>query len=157
MATIYQVKNYDYFEELLDYLYHKECAWKDRIDHSLTDDIWSDYKSQLGLHVDDMGRITYGEFKELVEYSEGEEIVKSTPIDELYKEDERALRKSFFDTIQNLESQIGMIQEYTFSDKTDEVQWMKYLTELYGYSKKVQELFEEYYSDLAYVLANDDE
>lgn len=82
MATIYQVTTYERFQELLDYLYAKECFWKDRVDKTRIDDIWNDYKSKLGLYVDELGRIEYGLFREMVDDRLIENIVKSSVSEE---------------------------------------------------------------------------
>lgn len=157
MATIYQVKNYDYFEELLKYLYDKECVWVDMSYYLNTDELWEKYKSKLGLYVDDHDVIYYGLFKGLVEFNVGAKVIKEkTTVDELRKADNKALRKDFIKTLQNLSGKIGTIEELCFDDASEET-WARHLNELYVYAKHTKELIEEYDDHLAYILANDDE
>lgn len=157
MATIYQVKNYEHFEELLQYLYDKEYVWVDKVCYSITDEIWGQYKSRLGLYVDDHGVIYYGLFKGLVEFNIDAKVIKAkTTVDELRNADDKALRKDFIKTLQNLSGKIGTIEELCFDDASEET-WAKHLNELYVYAKHTKELIEEYDEHLAYVLANDDE
>lgn len=157
MATIYQVKNYEYFEELLKYLYDKEYVWADKSCYSNTDNIWEKYKSRLGLYVDDHDVIYYGLFKGMVEFNIDAEVVKSKiTVDELRNEDNKALRKDFIKTLQNLSGKIGTIEELCFDDASEET-WARHLNELYVYAKHTKELIEEYDDHLTYILANDDE
>lgn len=157
MATIYQVKNYEHFEELLQYLYDKEYVWVDKVCYSITDEIWDQYKSRLGLYVDDHGIIYYGLFKGLVEFNVGAKVIKAkTTVDELRKADNKALRKDFIKTLQNLSGKIGTIEELCFDDASEET-WARHLNELYIYAKHTKELIEEYDDHLAYILAHDDE
>ena len=157
MATIYQVKNYEHFEELLKYLYDKECVWVDMIYYSTTDEIWEKYKSRLGLYVDDHGVIYYGLFKGMVEFNlDAEVIKKNITVEELKKIDNEALGKDFIETIQNLAGKIGTVEDLCFSDESEET-WARHLNELYVYAKHTKELIEEYDDHLAYVLAHDDE
>lgn len=157
MATIYQVKNYEHFEELLQYLYDKEYVWVDKVCYSITDEIWDQYKSRLGLYVDDHGIIYYGLFKGLVEFNVGTKVIKAkTTVDELRKADNKALRKDFIKTLQNLSGKIGTIEELCFDDASEET-WARHLNELYIYAKHTKELIEEYDDHLAYILAHDDE
>lgn len=157
MATIYQVKNYEHFEELLKYLYDKECVWVDMNYYSATDEIWEKYKSRLGLYVDDYGVIYYGLFTGLVEFSVGAKVIKAkTTVDELRNEDNKVLRKDFIKTLQNLSGKIGTIEELCFDDASEET-WARHLNELYVYAKHTKELIEEYDDHLTYILANDDE
>lgn len=96
MATIYQVKNYEQFEELLQYLYDKEYVWVDKVCYSITDEIWDQYKSRLGLYVDDHGVIYYGLFKEMLDFNWDAKIVKANmPVAELRKADNKDLRHEF--------------------------------------------------------------
>lgn len=157
MATIYQVKNYEHFEELLQYLYDKEYVWVAKNYYSHTDELWEKYKSKLGLYVDDHDVIYYGLFKGLVEFNVGAKVIKAkTTIDELRKADNKALRKDFIKTLQNLSGKIGTIEELCFDDASEET-WARHLNELYVYAKHTKELIEEYDDHLAYILANDDE
>lgn len=157
MATIYQVKNYEYFEELLKYLYDKECVWVAKSYYSNPEEIWEKYKSKLGLYVDDHSVIYYGLFKGLVEFNIDAEVIKSNmTVDELRNEDDKALRKDFIKTLQNLSGKIGTIEELCFDDVSEET-WARHLNELYVYAKHTKELIEEYDDHLAYILANDDE
>lgn len=157
MATIYQVKNYEHFEELLQYLYDKEYVWVDKVCYSITDEIWDQYKSRLGLYVDDHGIIYYGLFKGLVEFNVGAKVIKAkTTVDELHKADNKALRKDFIKTLQNLSGKIGTIEELCFDDASEET-WARHLNELYIYAKHTKELIEEYDDHLAYILTHDDE
>lgn len=157
MATIYQVKNYEYFEELLKYLYDKECVWVDKSYYSNTDELWEKYKSKLGLYVDDHDVIYYGLFKGLVEFNIDAKVIKAkTTVDELRKADNKALRKDFIKTLQNLSGKIGTIEELCFDDASEET-WARHLNELYVYAKHTKELIEEYDDHLAYILAHDDE
>lgn len=156
MATIYQVKNYEHFEELLQYLYDKEYVWVDKVCYSITDEIWDQYKSRLGLYVDDHGIIYYGLFKGLVEFNVGAKVIKAkTTVDELRKADNKALRKDFIKTLQNLSGKIGTIEELCFDDASEET-WARHLNELYIYAKHTKELIEEYDDHLAYILAHDE-
>lgn len=156
MATIYQVTTYERFQELLDYLYAKECFWKDRVDKTRIDDIWDDYKSKLGLYVDELGRIEYGLFREMVDDRLIENIVKSSVSEEeLRKEDDKELKKDFIATLQNLADKIRTIEELCFSDASQET-WAEHLEEVYEYVKHAKELIEEYDEHLAFVLANDE-
>ena len=157
MATIYQVKNYEYFEELLKYLYDKEYVWSDKSQYSNTDDIWEKYKSRLGLYVDDYGVIYYGLFKGLVEFNLDAKVIKAkTTVEELRNADNKALSKDFIKTLQNLSGKIVTIEELCFLDESEET-WARHLNELYVYAKHTKELIEEYDDHLAYILANDDE
>lgn len=157
MATIYQVKSYDYFEELLKYLYDKECVWVAKSYYSNTDELWGKYKSKLGLYVDDHDVIYYGLFKGLVEFNIDAKVIKAkTTVEELRKADDKALSKDFIETIQNLSGKIGTIEELYFDDASEET-WARHLNELYVYAKHTKELIEEYDEHLTYVLANDDE
>lgn len=157
MATIYQVKNYEYFEELLKYLYDKECVWVAKNYYSHTDELWEKYKSKLGLYVDDHDVIYYGLFKGLVEFNVGAKVIKAkTTVDELRKADNKPLRKDFIKTLQNLSGKIGTIEELCFDDASEET-WARHLNELYVYAKHTKELIEEYDDHFAYILANDDE
>lgn len=157
MATIYQVKNYEYFEELLKYLYDKECVWVAKSYYPNTDELWEKYKSKLGLYVDDHDVIYYGLFKGLVEFNIDAKVIKAkTTVDELRKADNKALRKDFIKTLQNLSGKIGTIEELCFDDASEET-WARHLNELYVYAKHTKELIEEYDDHLAYILANDDE
>lgn len=154
MATIYQVTTYERFQELLDYLYAKECFWKDRVNKTRIDDIWNDYKSKLGLYVDELGRIEYGLFREMVDDRLIENIVKSSVSEEeLRKEDDKELRKDFIATLQNLADKIRTIEDLCFSDESQEI-WAKHLDEVYEYAKHTKELIEEYDEHLDFVLAN---
>ena len=157
MATIYQVKSYDYFKELLKYLYDKECVWVAKSYYSNTDELWEKYKSKLGLYVDDHDVIYYGLFKGLVEFNIDAKVIKAkTTVDELRNADNKALRKDFIKTLQNLSGKIGTIEELCFDDASEET-WARHLNELYVYVKHTKELIEEYDDHLAYILANDDE
>lgn len=157
MATIYQVKNYEHFEELLKYLYDKECIWVDMNYYSYTDEIWEKYKSRLGLYVDDHGVIYYGLFKGMVDFNLNAEVIKAKiTVDELRNADNKALRKDFIKTLQNLSGKIGTIEELCFSDAGEET-WARHLNELYVYAKHTKELIEEYDDHLAYIFAHDDE
>lgn len=157
MATIYQVKSYDYFEELLKYLYDKECVWVAKDYYSNIDELWEKYKSKLGLYVDDNDVIYYGLFKGLVEFNVGAKVIKAkTTVDELRNADDKALRKDFIKTLQNLSGKIGTIEELCFDDASEET-WARHLNELYVYAKHTKELIEEYDDHLAYIFANDDE
>lgn len=156
MATIYKVTTYERFQELLGYLYAKECFWKDRVDKTRTDDIWNDYKSKLGLYVDELGRIEYGLFREMVDDRLIENIVKSSVSEEeLRKEDDKELGKDFIATLQNLADKIRTIEDLCFSDENQET-WAKHLDEVYQYAKHTKELIEEYDEHLSFVLANDE-
>lgn len=157
MATIYQVKNYEHFEELLQYLYDKEYVWVDKICYSITDEIWDKYKSRLGLYVDDHGIIYYGLFKEMLDFNWDAKIVKANmPVVELRKADNKDLQHEFIKILQDLAGQIGTIEELCFSDASVET-WNRHLNELYVYAKHTKELIEEYDDHLAEILANDDE
>lgn len=157
MATIYQVKNYEHFEEVLKYLYDKEYVWVDMTYYSSTDEIWEKYKSKLGLYVDDYGVIYYGLFKGMIEFNLNAEVIKAKiTVDELRNADNKALRKDFIKTLQNLSGKIGTIEELCFSDVGEET-WARHLNELYVYAKHTKELIEEYDDHLAYVLAHDEE
>lgn len=157
MATIYQVKNYEHFEELLQYLYDKEYVWVDKVCYSITDEIWDQYKSRLGLYVDDHGIIYYGLFKEMLDFNWDAKIVKANmPVAELLKSDNKDLRHEFIKTLQDLAGQIGTIEELCYSDESVET-WNRHLNELYVYAKHTKELIEEYDDHLAYILAHDDE
>nr|DAX84024.1 MAG TPA: hypothetical protein [Caudoviricetes sp.] len=157
MATIYQVKTYEHFEELLQYLYDKEYVWVDKVCYSITDEIWGQYKSRLGLYVDDYGVIYYGLFKEMLDFNWDAKIVKANmPVAELRKSDNKALSKDFIDNLQYLSGKIVTIEELYFLDESEET-WASHLNELYVYAKHTKELIEEYDNHLAYILANDDE
>jgi hypothetical protein len=157
MATIYQVKSYDYFKELLKYLYDKECVWVAKSYYSNIDELWEKYKSKLGLYVDDRDVIYYGLFKGLVEFNIDAKVIKAkTTVDELRNADNKALRKDFIKTLQNLSGKIVTIEELYFLDESEET-WASHLNELYVYAKHTKELIEEYDDHLAYILANDDE
>lgn len=157
MATIYQVKNYEQFEELLQYLYDKEYVWVDKVCYSITDEIWDQYKSRLGLYVDDHGVIYYGLFKEMLDFNWDAKIVKANmPVAELRKADNKDLRHEFIKTLQDLAGKIGTIEELCFDDASEEI-WARHLNDLYVYAKHTKELIEEYDDHLAYILANDDE
>ena len=157
MATIYQVKNYEYFEELLKYLYDKEYVWADKSCYSTTDEIWEKYKSRLGLYVDDHDVIYYGLFTGMVEFNLDAEVIKSkTTVGELRKADNKALSKDFIKTLQSLSGKIGTIEELCFDDASEET-WARHLNELYVYAKHTKELIEKYDDHLAYILAHDDE
>lgn len=157
MATIFQVKNYEHFEELLKYLYDKECVWVAKSYYSNPEEIWEKYKSNLGLYVDDHDVIYYGLFKGLVEFNLDAKVIKAkTTVDELRKSDNKALSKDFIDTLQNLSGKIVTIEELYFLDESEET-WASHLNELYVYAKHTKELIEEYDDHLAYILANDDE
>lgn len=157
MATIYQVKNYEHFEELLKYLYDKECVWVDMTYYSDTDEIWEKYKSRLGLYVDDYDVIYYGLFKGMVEFNLNAEVIKAKiTVDELRNADNKALSKDFIKTLQNLSGKIGTIEELCFSEDAGEETWARHLNELYVYAKHTKELIEEYDEHLAYVLDNDE-
>ena len=156
MATIYQVKNYEHFEELLRYLYDKECVWVDMNYYSATDEVWEKYKSRLGLYVDGHGVIYYGLFRGMMEFNLNAEVIKANiTVDELRNADNKELRKDFIKTLQNLAGKIGTIEELCFSDESQET-WAKHLEEVYEYAKHAKELIEEYDEHLAFVLANDE-
>lgn len=157
MATIYQVKNYEHFEELLQYLYDKEYVWVDKVCYSITDEIWDQYKLRLGLYVDEHGVIYYGLFKEMLDFNWDAKIVKANmPVAELRKSDNKALSKDSINTLQNLSDKIVTIEELYFLDESEET-CASHLNELYLYAKHTKELIEEYDDHLAYILANDDE
>lgn len=155
MATIYKVKNYEYFESLLKYLYEKECVWVDKSCYSTTDEIWDRYKSRLGLYVDDHNIIYYGLFKGMAENYNAEIVNPNISVEKLRKEDNKALRKDFIKTLQNLSGKIGTIEELCFDNVSKET-WARHLNELYVYTKHTKELIEEYDENLAFVLANDE-
>lgn len=155
MAKIYRVKNYEYFESLLKYLYDKECVWVDKSCYSTTDEIWDKYKSRLGLYVDDHDIIYYGLFKGMVENYDAEIVNPNITVENLRNEDNKALGKDFIKTLQNLAGKIGIIEELCFSYVGEET-WARHLNELYVYAKHTKELIEEYDEHLAFVLANDE-
>ena len=129
----------------------------DKVCYSITDEIWDQYKSRLGLYVDDHGIIYYGLFKEMLDFNWDAKIVKANmPVAELRKSDNKDLRHEFIKTLQDLAGQIGTIEELCYSDESVET-WNRHLNELYVYAKHTKELIEEYDDHLAYILAHDDE